>query len=145
MYVHHIIFNSTNEGLCQEFVVAIKSEFEMSMMGELNYFLHLWVKQLKQGTFLEQSKDNKDLLNKYEMEKCKTAATPISTSFHIDANEKGVVVDQTKYIRLIESLLYLTICKLDIMFSVCLCARRYQANPKQLHYNVAKRILKYLK
>jgi hypothetical protein len=31
-------------------------KFEMSMMGELNYFLGFQVKQLKEGTFISQTK-----------------------------------------------------------------------------------------
>jgi len=52
-------------------------------------------------------------------------------------------VDQSKYRGLIGSLLYLTASRPDIMFVVCLCAR-YQSDPKESHYNAAKRILKYL-
>jgi len=48
--------------MCERFVVDMQGEFEMSMMGELTYFLGLQVKQLKQGTFLSQSKYYFDLL-----------------------------------------------------------------------------------
>ena len=41
----------------------------MSIMGELSYFLGLQIKQLKQETFLNQSKYWKDLLKKFEMKK----------------------------------------------------------------------------
>jgi len=56
VYVDDIIFGSNNNSLCKEFVVAIQGEFDMSMMGELTYFLGMQVKQLKHGTFLSQSK-----------------------------------------------------------------------------------------
>jgi len=46
-------------------VEIMKSEFEISMMGELNYFLGLQVKQLKDGIFLNQAKYCKDLLRKF--------------------------------------------------------------------------------
>ena len=55
VYVH-IIFGSNNNTLCEEFVAAMQGEFEMSMMGELTYFLGLQVKQLKHETFLNKSK-----------------------------------------------------------------------------------------
>jgi len=45
VYVDDIIFGSTNEILCEQFVKAMQGEFEMSMMGELNYFLCLQIKQ----------------------------------------------------------------------------------------------------
>ena len=122
----------------------MKGEFEMSMMGELSFFLGLQVKQTKDGIFLCQSKYCKEILNKFEMESCKEASTPIPSSCYMDADAARKGVDQTKYRGLIGSLLYLTASRPDIMFTVCLCAR-YQANPKESHFKVAKRILKYLK
>ena len=59
-------------------------------------------------------------------------------------NKNGKPVDQFLYHSLIWSLLYLTASRLDIMFSVCLCAR-FQANPKESHLSVVNRILRYLK
>jgi len=113
-------------------------------MGELNYFIGLQIKKLKHGTFLCQPKYCKELLKKFEMERCKEVATLISTNYYLDVDKKGLSMDQTKYKRLIGSLLYLTAIKPDIKFNVCLCAR-YQSNPKESHYSVAKRIMKYLK
>jgi len=78
VYVDDIIFGSNNNTLCEEFVAAMQGEFEMSMMGELTYFLGLQVKPLKHGTFLNQSKYCFDLLKKFKMEDCKEAATPIA-------------------------------------------------------------------
>ena len=121
----------------------MKSEFEMSMMGELNYFLGLQIKQLKDGIFLSQAKYYKDLLKKFEMDKCKPISTPFSTSCHLDYDEARIAVDETKYRGLIGSLLYLTASRPDIMFAVCMCAR-FQSAPKESHYNATKRILKYL-
>jgi len=116
----------------------------MSMMGELTYFLGQQVKQLKHGTFLNQSKYCFDLLKKFKMEDCKEAVTPIATNCFMDADEASQPVDSTKYRGLIGSLLYLTTSRPDIQFGVCLCAR-FQANPKESHFKAAKRILKYLK
>ena len=45
---------------------------------------------------------------------------------------------------MIDSLLYLTANRLDIMFSVCLCAR-FQSYPKESHLIAVKRIIRYLK
>ena len=84
VYVDDIIFGSNNEELCETFVEIMKSEFEMSMIGELNFFLGLQVKQLKDGIFLNQAKYCKDLLRKFEMDKCKPISTPFSTSCHLD-------------------------------------------------------------
>ena len=63
---------------------------------------------------------------------------------HLNLDEGGKTVDQTLYRSMIGSLLYLTASRPDIMFSVCMCAR-FQANPKETHLVVVKRILRYLK
>jgi len=133
VYVDDIIHGSTNKSLCEQFVKA--------MQGELNHFLGLQIKQFQHGTLLSQSKYYKELLKKFDMENCKEATTPIAIGCYLDIDEKGANVDQTKYRGLIGSLLYLTASKPYIMFSVFLCAR-YQANPKESHFMVAKRILK---
>jgi hypothetical protein len=62
IYVDGIFFGSANKDFCEEFGELMSKEFEMSMIGELNYFLGLQIKQLKQGTFVCQSKYVKDLL-----------------------------------------------------------------------------------
>ena len=128
IYVDDIIFGVTQDRLCEEFVDAMKGEFEMSMMGKLSFFLGLQVKKTKDGIFLCQSKYCKEILKKFEMESCKEASTPIPSSCYMDVDSVGKSVDQTKYRGLIGSLLYLIASRSDIMFVVCLCAR-YQANP----------------
>ncbi|RVW16178.1 Retrovirus-related Pol polyprotein from transposon RE1 [Vitis vinifera] len=116
----------------------------MSMMGELNFFLGLQIKQLKEGTFINQAKYIKDLLKRFNMEEAKVMKTPMSSSIKLDMDEKGKSIDSTMYRGMIGSLLYLTASRPDIMYSVCLCAR-FQSCPKESHLSVVKRILRYLK
>ena len=52
IYVDDIIFRSTNQSLCEEFSKLMASEFDMSMMGELSFFLGLQIKQTADGIFL---------------------------------------------------------------------------------------------
>jgi hypothetical protein len=98
------------------------NRFEMSMMGELKYFLGFQVKQLKEGTFLCQTKYTQDMLKKFGMEKVKHAKTPMALNGHLDLNEESKSVDQL-YRSMIGSLLYLCASKSDKMLSVCMCAR----------------------
>ncbi|RVW67593.1 hypothetical protein CK203_065412 [Vitis vinifera] len=76
------------------------SEFEMSMMGELNFFLGLQIKQLKEGTFINQAKYIRDLLKMFNMEEAKT---PMSSTIKLDKDEKGKSIDSTMYRGMIES------------------------------------------
>ncbi|RVW49495.1 hypothetical protein CK203_092796 [Vitis vinifera] len=75
-----------------DFSKCMHSEFEMSMMGELNYFLGLQIKQLKEGTFINQAKYIKDLLKRFNMEEAKVMKTPMSSSIKLDMDEKGVII-----------------------------------------------------
>jgi hypothetical protein len=58
-------FSSTNQKSCEKFSRVMMQKFEMSMMGELNYFLGFQVKQLKEGTFISQMKYIQDLLKRF--------------------------------------------------------------------------------
>ena len=129
VYVDGIIFGSTNEDLREAFEEAMNNEFEMSMMGVLNYFLGLQVKKLKDEIFISQAKYCKVLLKKFEMDQCKAFNILISTSCHLDQDCAGKLVDQTKYRGLIGSLLYQTTSRPNIMFVVYMCAR-FQSAPK---------------
>jgi hypothetical protein len=56
IYVDDIIFGSTNKPTCEEFSRIMIQKLEMSMMGELKYFLGFQIKQLQDGTFISQTK-----------------------------------------------------------------------------------------
>jgi hypothetical protein len=132
IYVDDIIFGSANQKSCEE-----------STMGELTYFLGFQVKQLKDGTFISQTKYTQDLLKRFGMKDAKPAKTPMGTEGHLDLNKGGKSVDQKAYRSMIGSLLYLCASRPDIMLSVCMCAI-FQSDPKECHLVAVKRILRYL-
>ena len=80
IYVDDIIFGSTNELLCKEFEQCMQREFEMSLMGELNYFLGLQIKQMRDGIFICQAKYSKELIKKFRVEDSKICNTPMATT-----------------------------------------------------------------
>jgi hypothetical protein len=143
IYVNDIIFGSTNQKYYEEFSRVMMQKFEMSMMGELNYFLGFQVKQLKEGTFISQTKCTQDLLKRFGMKDAKPTKTPVGTDGHLDLNKGGKSIDQKVYRSMIGSLLYLCASRLDIMLSVCMCAR-FESYPKECHLVAVKRILRYL-
>ncbi|GJX69794.1 retrovirus-related pol polyprotein from transposon TNT 1-94 [Tanacetum coccineum] len=133
------------------FQMNVKSAFlndfineEMSMMGELNFFLGLQIKQMEDGIFFNQSKYIKEMLKKFGLEDSKPMKTPMSSDTKLTKDEECESVDSTKYRGMIGSLLYLTASRPDIMFSVCLCAH-FQEAPKTSHLEVVKRIFRYIK
>ncbi|GJW32267.1 retrovirus-related pol polyprotein from transposon TNT 1-94 [Tanacetum coccineum] len=144
IYVDDIIFGSTCQEMCDDFAKIMHDEFEMSMMGELNFFLGLQIKQLDDGIFFNQSKYIKEMLKKFGLEDSKPIKTPMSTETKLTRDEEGESIDNTKYRGMIGSLLYLTASRPDIMFSVCLCAH-FQEDPKTSHLEAVKRIFRYIK
>jgi hypothetical protein len=118
-------------------------EFEMFMIGELNYFFGFQVKQFKEGTFISQMKYTQDLLKRFGMKDAKPAKTPMGTDGHLDLDKGDKSIDQKAYRSMIGSLLYLCASRPDIMLSVCMCAR-FQSDPKECHLVAMKRILRYL-
>jgi len=144
IYVDDIIFGSTNASLCKEFSKLMHDEFEMSMMGELKFFLGIQVNQFKDGVYVHQTKYTKELLKKFKLEDCKLMNTPMHPTCILSKEDTGTKVDQKLYRGTIDSLLYLTASRPYILFSVCLCGR-FQSNPRESHLTVVKRILRYLK
>ncbi|GJV89466.1 putative ribonuclease H-like domain-containing protein [Tanacetum coccineum] len=130
--------------LCIAFEKLMHEKFQMSSMGELTFFLGLQVKQKKDGIFISQDKYVDEILKKFGFTEVKTASTPIETQKPLLKDENGEEVDVHMYRLMIDSLMYITSSRPDIMFVVCACAR-YQVNPKVLHLHAVKRIFRYLK
>ncbi|KAJ9538151.1 hypothetical protein OSB04_030884, partial [Centaurea solstitialis] len=144
IYVDDIIFASTKPEMCQEFENTMKSQFKMSMMGELTFFLGLQVRQRPDGIFISQAKYVQDLLKRFDFGGSNSAATPMPRNFQLNADTSGKPVDQKTYRAIIGSLLYLTASRPDIVFSTGVCAR-FQCDPRDSHLSAVKRILRYLK
>jgi len=130
--------------MCKEFEFLMQNGFEMSMMGELTFFLGLQVKQSSEGIFINQAKYIQDLLKKYKLTEVSPMRTPMATGLKLHKDLSGVSVECKLYRGMIGSLLYLTASRPDIMFATCICAR-YQSDPKESHMSAVKRILRYLK
>ncbi|KAI9125918.1 hypothetical protein K1719_003336 [Acacia pycnantha] len=113
------------------------------MMGELNYFLGLQIKQSKNNIFISQTKYLRDLLKKYGLCECNGVGTPMSLTATLDVDVKGKDFNIKRYRGMIESLLYLTASRPDIHFNVGMCVR-FQSATKESHVEHMQRIFKYL-
>ncbi|GJS80201.1 retrovirus-related pol polyprotein from transposon TNT 1-94 [Tanacetum coccineum] len=106
------------------------SRFEMSLMGEMKFFLGLQIHQSPRGIFINQAMYALEILKKHDMEKCDNIGTPMATKPKLDADLSGKLVDQYDYHSKIGSLMYLTSNRPYIVQAVCYCAR-YQARPTE--------------
>ncbi|GJW28693.1 retrovirus-related pol polyprotein from transposon TNT 1-94 [Tanacetum coccineum] len=91
--------------------------FEMSMMGELNFFLGLQIKQMEDGIFFNQSKYIKEMLKKFGLEDSKPSKMPMSTEIKLSKDDEADSVDSSKY----------------------------RENPKTTHLEAVKRIFRYIR
>jgi hypothetical protein len=114
IYVDDIIFGGSSHVLVSSFQEMMEKEFQISMMGELTFFLSIQVKQMKQGIFIHQAKYTKDLMKKFNMAELKPVSTTLSTAMALDPDKNGEAVDQSEYKSMIGSLLYLTVTRPNI-------------------------------
>ncbi|WVZ52138.1 hypothetical protein U9M48_003226 [Paspalum notatum var. saurae] len=135
IYVDDIIFGGSSHALVSSFTEQMSREFEMSLMGELQFFLGLQIKKGPEGTFVHQAKYTRDILKKFDMGDSKPMTTPMSTNTALDADEDG----EAEFRGMIGSLSYSTATRPDIRFAVRLCAR-YRASPRTSHRQAVKRI-----
>jgi len=143
IYVDDIVFRGKSNQIVQHFVHQMQSEFEMSLVAELTYFLGLQVNQMEDTIFISQSKYAKNIVKKFGVDNSSHKRTPATTHLKLSKDENGVAVDQSLYISMSGSLLYLTTSRPDITFAVRVCARNH-AEPKMSHLVQVKRILKYI-
>jgi hypothetical protein len=109
----------------------MSTKFEMSMIGELSYFLGLQIKQLKNGTFVSQGKYIKDMLKKFTMIDSKVISIPMGTNGNLDSDISGNMVDQKLYRSMIERLLYVTASRLESCF-VCACVQDFNSHQEKV-------------
>ncbi|GKC91971.1 retrovirus-related pol polyprotein from transposon TNT 1-94, partial [Tanacetum coccineum] len=118
IYVDDIIFGSTCQDICDEFAKIMHDEFEMSMMGELNFFIRLQIKQMEDCIFFNQSKYIKEMLKKFGLEDSKPIKIPMSSDTKLTKDEECESVNSTKYRGIA---------------------------PKTSHFEAVKRIFRYIK
>ncbi|GJS90657.1 putative ribonuclease H-like domain-containing protein [Tanacetum coccineum] len=116
VYIDDVIFGSTNKELCSEFEKLMHDKFRMSSMGELNFFLGLQVKQREDGIFISQDKYVAEILRKFGFTDVRTASTSMDTKKPLLKDSDGDDVDVHLYRSMIESLMYLTSSRPDIMY-----------------------------
>jgi hypothetical protein len=120
------------------------NEFEMSLLGELSFFLGLQIRQSHQGIFISQTKYIREMLKRFGMEDCKPVITPMQTSCKSRKYDDSNSTDQRQYKSMIGSLLSVTTSRLVVMQAIGQVAR-FQVAPKESHVLAVKWIFRYLK
>ena len=117
--------------MLEDFRTVMRKEFEMTDLGLMKYFLGLEVTQTDKGIFIYQHKYATNILQRFIMDKCKPAETPIALGTKLTKNGDEPTVKNTLYKQLVGSLMYLTATRLDLMYVVSLIS--YLWSPKDSH------------
>ena len=94
--MNHIIFGG-KDALCKDFFDQMKNEFEMSMFGEIKFFVGLQLHQLKHGIFVTQSTYIKEILKIFGLEDSKPLSTPMIIGHKLSKNDESAEVTQTMH------------------------------------------------
>jgi hypothetical protein len=144
VYVDDITFGCTNDPFVQWFSNSMQTEFEMSMIEEMTYFIGLQINQSPGGLFISQEKYMKEMLKMFQMEYSTLVSTPMVVGCNLSKDDISPNVDQRTYRSMIDNLLYITTSCPDIMDVVDMVGH-YHSTLKQSHLAIVKRIFKYLK
>ncbi|GKD22590.1 retrovirus-related pol polyprotein from transposon TNT 1-94, partial [Tanacetum coccineum] len=123
---------------------SMTREFEMTDIGLMSYYLGIEVKQTNEVIFICQERYAKEILKRFDMDKCNPVSTPIEHKAKPSKHDGGKTVDSTLFKSLVGSLCYLTCTRPDILFAVGLISR-FMEEPTTKHLKIAKRILRYIK
>lgn len=144
IYVDDLLIAGNDPTEIQSTKAFLNSQFHMKDMGGIRYFLGIEVDHTPQEYFLSQRKYTLDLLKEYGLDKCKPLRLPMDTHLKLQLGFGDPLPNPEPYQRLVGKLIYLTISRPDIFFSIHVLSK-FMHKPTVLHYQVALRVLRYLK
>jgi hypothetical protein len=118
VYVYDIIFGSDDDRLIEKFAKDMHNEFEISLLGELSFFLGLQIRQSNQGIYISQTKYIREIIKRFRMEDCKLVITPMQTSCKLSKDDDSKSTDQRQCHLMIGILLYVKTSRPDVMQAV---------------------------
>ena len=119
-------------------------QFEMKDLDRLSYFLGLEVSSSVDGYYLTQAKYTSNMISRASITDSKIVNTPIKYNFCLNSHDGESLYNATLYRQLVESLIYLTVTRPDISYTVHVVSQ-FMAAPRSPHYAAVLRILRYLK
>ncbi|CAL9186402.1 unnamed protein product, partial [Musa hybrid cultivar] len=116
---------------------------EMKVLVEFNIFLGLEVMNTKEDIFISQTSYTKKIIERFRINKSKKISTPLDANIKLRCNDGKLLSDPRSFHTFIDSLIYLTITRPYIIFSIGL-VNHFVRSPKKSQLDAAKRILKYV-
>lgn len=143
LYVDDILISGNNACYIEHLICCLQREFEMTNLGNLQYFLGLEVNRTPTSLTVRQQKYTTDLLKSIGMHNCKPCLTPCARKVSSTENSSNLLADPLEYRRIVGSLQYLTFTRPEIFFSVNKACQNLHS-PTEGDLVAVKRILRYL-
>jgi hypothetical protein len=143
LYVDDLLITGSSRDEIIKLTKQLSTEFDMTNLGGLRYFLGLEFTKTSSGLLIHQKKYVSDILKRFNMLNCNPAITPMETSSSLNNDDEGKSVNSTHYKQMVGSLRYACNSRPDICHSVGIVSR-FMQSPKLSHMQAVKRILRYL-
>ncbi|KAK1617826.1 hypothetical protein QYE76_023343 [Lolium multiflorum] len=144
LYVDDIIVTASSTSLLEGLLARLHSEFAMTDLGDLHYFLGMKVSRSSAGLFLSQRQYALDILQRAGMSDCHPSPTPVDTSSKLSASDGDLLPDATDYRSIVGGLQYLTLTRPDLSYAVQQACLHMHA-PRTSHLALVKRVLRYVR
>lgn len=144
VYVDDIVIANNSDDAADLTKDQLQSHFKLCDLGLLKYFLGLEIARSKEDINVCQRKYDLELLNDTNMLGCKPSSIPIEPNQRLSKDDGDIFEDVELYRRLIGKLIYLTITRPDLCFSVQKLAKFTYA-PRVPHYQALMKVLRYIK
>ncbi|EOY10542.1 Cysteine-rich RLK (RECEPTOR-like protein kinase) 8 [Theobroma cacao] len=144
VYVNDVIIATSDISHTKALKQYLTAWFPIKDLGNHKYFLGLEVGRCRGGIAWSQRKYTLDILREAGMLASKPVHFPIEQNHKLALDDSDLLDDPSFYSRLIGRLIYLTITRPDICYSVHILSQ-FMHQPRQGHWQAALRILRYLK
>ena len=140
MYVDDILIASNNKHAVDELKVLLDQQFKLKDLGDLKFFLGLEVVRTADGINLCQRKYTLEVLSDASMIGCKLARIPMDQNLKLSKYEGKELKDPSSYRRSVGRLLYLTITRPGITFTIHRLSQ-FMAHPREPHLHATNKVL----